>query len=289
MYRHISSLLLAVSLVFIQVAFSQSGIQQEVLTNESIVKLTKSGVSSAVIIAKIGSSRNKFDLSASELSHLKEAAVPDDVVVAMLQASLTELASSPGLVVVQPPPVDSNDPNAPHEAGIWLLKTAEGSEKQMIQLEPSVFSGGKATGMGWALLTYGITKIKLKGVLREPNAHTQIEDPRPTFYFYFEVTNSGLSNSSWEWFSSATSPNEFVLVEMDTKKDRREAVLGSASVFTSHTGPENSKLKPFDFDKIAPGVFKVTPHEDLSPGEYMFYYGRVDSKIIKVFDFGIKP
>jgi len=288
MYRYVSSLTLAVSLVFIQVAFTQSRIQQEVLSNESIIQLTKSGLGSAIIIARIQSSKNKFDLSSNELMRLKDANVPDDVIAAMLQAALSSIASGVQTSVVAPV-VDLNDPNAPHDAGIWLVKTASDSVNQMIQLEPSVFTGVKATGMGWALLTYGITKIKAKGVLRGSSARMQIENHRPTFFFYFEVTNSGLSNSSWEWFSSATSPNEFALVEMDTKNDRREAVLYAASVFTSHTGPENKKLIPFDFEKIAPGVYKVTEREDLPPGEYMFYYGRVDTKIIKVFDFGIKP
>ena len=85
-------------------------------------------------------------------------------------------------------------------------------------------------------MTYGIAKIKSKAVLANRNARLQIEHPRPVFYFYFEVKNAGLSNSGNVYGSSSSSPNEFVLVKMDTKKNSRELVVGQANVFGAQSG-----------------------------------------------------
>jgi hypothetical protein len=48
--------------------------------------------------------------------------------------------------------------------------------------------------------------------------------------------------------------------------------------------------RAFDYEKIAPGVYKVTPRVDLTDGEYGFYMGggAGPSGGAKIFDFGIK-
>jgi hypothetical protein len=147
-------------------------------------------------------------------------------------------------------------------------------------------------------MTYGIAKIKSKAVLANPNARLQINSPRPVFYFYFEVKNSGLSNSGNVYAASSTSPNEFVLVKMDQKKNGRELTVGQFSVFGAQSGTLDKYSRAFDYEKIAPGVFKVTPRADLPDGEYGFFYGGSTPVAgygyfgagvsPKIFDFGIK-
>ena len=48
--------------------------------------------------------------------------------------------------------------------------------------------------------------------------------------------------------------------------------------------------RAFSFEKIAPGVYNVTPQADLAEGEYGFYNaaGVGPSGGAKIFDFGIK-
>jgi hypothetical protein len=53
------------------------GVAQEVLTNDSVVKMVKAGLPDAVIIQKIRVSERKFDTSADALIKLKGAGVPD--------------------------------------------------------------------------------------------------------------------------------------------------------------------------------------------------------------------
>jgi hypothetical protein len=60
---------------------------QEVLTNQAIIGMVKSGFSEEIIIAKIKSSRNSFDTSAAALQNLKKSGATNAVMMAMMQSS----------------------------------------------------------------------------------------------------------------------------------------------------------------------------------------------------------
>jgi hypothetical protein len=62
--------------------------QPRVLRNEDIVEMLKLGISNKAVITKIGASNCRFDTSPKALDGLKRAGVPDEVVLAMLQAPL---------------------------------------------------------------------------------------------------------------------------------------------------------------------------------------------------------
>ncbi|MBE7510045.1 MAG: hypothetical protein HS118_07635 [Bacteroidia bacterium] len=66
--------------------FTSSVKAQETLTNESIVSLTQAKVSGSLIINKIKSSANAFDLSSEKLIELKGQKVPDNILKEMLLA-----------------------------------------------------------------------------------------------------------------------------------------------------------------------------------------------------------
>jgi len=269
----------------------------EVLTNQNVITMTKAGLGSAIIASKIHSSKTQFNLSTDELLRLKRERVPDDIIKAMLEASSTESARVSNAGAGDAAKMDANDPLAQHEAGIYLLEEKNG-QKQLLQLEPSISSQSKSGGFFTSAMTYGIAKIKSKAVLANGNARLQIEKQRPVFYFYFEVKNSGLSNSGNVYTSSSTSPSEFVLVKLEAKKSGRELVVGQANMFGTQSGTLDKYARPFDYEKIAPGVFKVTPRIDLADGEYGFFYGGSTPLATygyfganvspKIFDFGIK-
>lgn len=239
----------------------------EVLTNESVITMMKASLSPTIIVSKIRASKTKFDVSTDELIRLKDAKVPDDIVNAMVEASAnpSSLTSRTGADVVR---TDPNDPLSAHEAGIYLLEEKDG-RKLMTQLEPSVSTQSKSGGFFKSAMTYGLAKIKSKAVIANPNAMLQINNPRPVFYFYFEVRNSGLSNSG-NVYASSTSPNEFVLVKMDAKQKERQLVVGEANLFGAQSGTLDKYARQFDYEKIAPGVYKVTPKTELADGEYDF-------------------
>lgn len=263
--------------------FAQNG--TEVLTNDSIVSLFKAGLSSTIIVNKIRSSKTNFNTSTTELIRLKQAQIPDEVVAAMFEATNRHSQASSSVGAGDSAKADPNDPNAAHEAGIYLFQQVDGKQK-MTQLEPSVSKQQKTGGLFQSAVTYGIAKIKFKAALNGRNAALQISEVRPVFYFYFEVKNSGLSTSSYY----ATSPNEFSLVKLDVKSNTREVTVSQANAFGAQSGTMDKAARAFTFEKIAPGVYKVTPQEDLTEGEYGFYNaaGVGPSGGAKIFDFSVK-
>jgi hypothetical protein len=258
---------------------------EEVLTNQQVVAMTKARLSPVIIIGKIRTSKTNFNLATEELMRLKSENVPDEVVAAMMEASNSKATTVSRMGAGDVANADPNDPSASHDAGIYLYEERDG-KKQMIQLEPSISKQTKTGGFFASAVTYGIAKIKFKAALAGQNAKLQVNAARPVFYFYFEVKNSGLSNSSYY----ATSPNEFVLVKLNTKENSRDVTVSQANAFGAQSGAMDKAVRPFDYQKIAPGVYKVTPTVDLDDGEYGFYNaaGAGPSGGAKIFDFGIK-
>lgn len=268
----------------------------EVLTNDSVISMTRAGLSAAIIVSKIRASKTAFNTSTEELIRLKREKVADAVIDVMVQASSGEAAEAARVGAGDVSKTDPNDPLSPHEAGIYLMQESEG-RRSMVQLEPSVYTQAKSGGMWKSAMTYGIAKVKSKAVLSNRDARLQVNTPRPVFYFYFEVKNAGLSNSGNTWTGASTSPNEFVLVKMEEKGNSRELTVGQFNAFGAQSGTLDKYARAFDYEKVAPGVYKVTPRVALEDGEYGFFYGGSAPLATygyfgaaggpKVFDFGV--
>jgi hypothetical protein len=264
----------------------------DTLNNKSITDLHGLGLSDAVIIDKIKTSKCSFDTSVDALKALKSAGISGDVMGAMIVASspapaaaATAATPAPAPAAAAPAPLgDPNDPNAMHEPGIWVLEDG----KKMTKLEPSVITklesgGGAIWGMAW-----GAT-AKSRADLNGAAATLQLGQRKPVFYFYFDPSGA-----------SATSPAEFVLAQMEVRKkdDERRMVVGQMNAYSgSKTGPDQKDVRKVTFDRISPGIYKVTPAADLADGEYAFYYAG-SAPVVgyyfvmgaggKLFDFGIK-
>lgn len=258
----------------------------EVLTNEKVVTMTRAGLSSSIIISKIRSSKTNFNVSTDELIRLKQSRVPDDIINAMVEASSSASYSTSRTVVGDATRTDPNDPMSPHEPGIYMLE-----KSALIEMNPTVFQGTKANFWGTAL-TYGLKKTKMRAVARGASANTVTSSSKPEFYFYFDrsLSNPGYAMAGFLAFG-ASSPAEFTMVKMEQKKNTREAVLGEFNAYTSSTGARDKDIVEFSFEKIRPGVFKVTPRGDLPPGEYCFYFAGTPQGLGfaggKIFDFSV--
>ncbi len=204
----------------------------------------------------------------------------------MVEASSTSSTVKSSVGAGDTARTDPNDPLATYEAGIYLYIEEKDGIKKMTQLEPSVSKQTKTGGVFSSAMTGGLAKIKFKAALSGANAPLQISSPRPVFYFYFEVKNSGLSSNSYY----ATSPNEFVLVKLDAKSNTREVTVSQANAFGAQSGTMDKAARGFKVEKLGPGVYRVTPQEDLTEGEYGFYNGGGvgPSGGAKIFDFGIR-
>jgi hypothetical protein len=238
--------------------------QDEVLNNAGVVELKQLGLGDGIIVEKIKSSKCDFDTSIAGLKQLKAANVPDAVIAAMLSAKSPSSATSNESSL---PAGDSNDPKSPHDAGIWLCEQRDG-KRTMKALEPSVYSQSK---MGVAFFAQFGQQVKSEAVLRSAHAETEVTNRRPVFYFYFEKTQSGLSDTG----HSATSPNEFILsqFEVSEKDNQRRLVMGQAGLYSgSESGAEGKSVRSFSYEKLGPGMYKVVPKEDLASGDYGFFY-----------------
>ena len=264
---------------------AQDGAGSEVLTNDKVILMVKAGLPPNLIVTKIRNSKTNFNTNSDELIGLQQAHVPPEIVTAMVEASTHASAVTSSTGAGDASKAEPNDPASAHEAGIYLYQEKDG-QKKMSQLEPAVSKQTKSGGLLASAVTYGIAKIKFKATLSGQNASLQIAQPRPVFYFYFEVKSSGLSSSSYY----ATSPNEFVLVQLDAKSNTREVTVSQANAFGAQSGTMDKASRAFSYEKIAPGVYKGTPQADLGEGEYGFYNaaGVGPSGGAKIFDFGIK-
>jgi hypothetical protein len=254
--------------------------QEEVIDNVAVIKLNQLSLGESVIIEKIRISRCNFDTSVNGLSQLKEAGVTNTVIAAILATKSGNGSGGPAVLQSS----DLNDPSTPHEAGIWLYEENDGKPK-MTQLEPSVYSQSKS-GAG-IFMQFGET-LKQKAVMRGSHAELATTNCQPIFYFYFEHTQAGLSDNN-----GATSPNEYALAQFEVveKDNQRSLVMSSINAYSGgQHGADGKAIRSFSFQKLSPGIYKVTPREALSDGEFGFFYGGTgrDTTGGKVFDFGVK-
>jgi len=266
---------------------------QEPLTNAAIIELHRMGFGEEVLVEKIRGTPCQFDVSLEGLRTLKEAEVPQSVIAEMIAVDSGRSNGAGALEAA--PEGDPNDPLAFHSAGIYLFQEdAEGP--RLIKIEPSVYTQAKSGGFLKHAFSYGIAKIKSKAILPGASARLQIRDRQPTFYFYFEETESGLSYQN----QATTSPAEFILAEFDVneKKNHRQLVVGQANAFGAQSGALDKTVRLFDFEELDSGIFRVIPQRPLDPGEYTFYYAGATPLPFygfvgpsgggKVFDFGIR-
>jgi hypothetical protein len=187
---------------------------------------------------------------------------------------------------VAPAGTNPDDPAAFHEAGIYVFSADAPAGSKMAMLEPSVYSQEKMGGGLAFALTYGIAKMKMKAVIRGAHSNLRLIDAQPTFYFYFEQTRAGLSNSSLA-FGGTSTPNEYTLLKFDIKGDTRETVTGKVGALGTSTGTDDKAYTPFTYTKLRPGVYKVVLNAPLQPGEYGFISSTGgNSSFSRVFDFG---
>ena len=274
--------LITIGFACLCVSLTVSAQNVETLTNGKVIELYQKGLSASIITNKIKASKSNFDVSSDALINLKDQKIPDDIVNAMVEAS----GSSSAIKITDP-----NDPFSLHESGIYLeLKT---TQKELKEMEPTVTSQSKSNDAA-RILVSGLINSKNKVTIAGKAARLQIDSIQsnpPVFYFYFEPGGNSLNSSTVNSnFQNATSPNEFMLVHMNIKRNSREFTTGKANNFSSQSGIDDKQLALFDYEKLASGIYKVTPKQQLPVGEYCWMYAGHNTKDqgAKVYDFGIK-
>ena len=251
-----------ISLFFVFYSFSQ-----EVLTNQSIIKLHELGFTSDIIKSKIDASRSNFNVSLDSLTYLKNKGIPSDVLAAMIEKSKKSV-----------------------DTGIFYYS----KDGKLDKISPSVFSGTKTSALASGL-TYGIASAKIKSYIPGIQSKNAVNPNKEEFIFQFDPTASNTQNmgsGSW-WFKAASSPNEFALTQLKVKRNKRELTTGKISGITASTqiGIDPKNLIKFKITDLGSGRYKVTPSIFLGAGEYCFFYqgtipqGGINNQ--SIFDFSV--
>jgi hypothetical protein len=258
----------------------------ETLNNDAVIAMVGAGLGEETVIAKIKNSPNTFNLETANLIALKKQGLSDAVIAAMLDASTKAQVSANAMGMS-----DSPDPHAPHASGIYVLADWAAPSK-MVRMDATAANQSKNSGMLGYALTGGLASVKVKTVLPNSVARVKVTKKRPVFYFYFDQANAGLSGGAPGSFSingggtPVTSPNEFSLVRFDIKKGNREATVGKMNIVGGKAGVMDKARVSFDYSDVAPGVFRVTSNEDLTPGEYGFVYSSANGGGVGIYGGG---
>ena len=196
-----------------------------------------------------------------------------------------KVAAPAEVAPVEKKPPDPNNPLAPHEAGIYFVDQTGGAH--MTKLDAAPYSGPQpkvGRGGGFGAFGGGFSKMKWTSVIYGSKAHLRLSDKHPTFYFYFVTPGGNPAGGSYA-FQNASTPNEFILTKMESKKNERD-IPGSGGA-SSAVPPKD--LVEFAYEKVGAGIYKVQPKADFLPGEYGFLYGGVLSAMggSGLFDFGV--
>lgn len=229
--------------------------QNEKLTNQSILDMIEMGFSEDVILTKIKTSEVNFNTDIDALKTLKTKGVSDEIIKAIMNGNNKQ---------------DTAD-NELKDSRTGIYINNNGEYKKIL---PTVFSGTKTNTLGSAF-SYGIASAKIKSVMNNAQSTNVVQSETPEFWFYFtpkENDSFNVGASNW-WFASATSPNEFALVKLKTKKNKRELETGKVNVYSgTNIGVSEKNTIPFEIEIINDYTFKVVPKSPLEVGEYCFFY-----------------
>lgn len=284
----VRKLLVAVSALSL-VAIAHPVSAKERLTNDDVVMLLEAGLGEEAIIAKIETSDGVYNTETSTLLALRQKGVPSAVIAAMVKRSAAPVEMSDS----------SPDPLAPHFPGLYVFDDSA-SPARMWKIDPTSSTQTKTGGILGYALTGGIASASVKAVIPGEKAKNVVRTSRPVFYVYFD-TDAGYSSGMFAtgFGAAIQTPNEFSLVRLMEKKGKREARIGSMNIAGAKAGVMDKDQIAFDYEQIAPSVFKVMPQSDLEPGQYGFVFavgggvgpglaGSAGTAGARVFGFGVE-
>ena len=272
----------------------------EILDNNEVINLVNSGLPSSIVVKKIKTSPNRFDLSTDGLVKLTTAKVPEDIISAMMESGDNVVTEHHELL------------NRFDQPGIYYLEGDDMLTAELDYMEPTVIDKIKEGSFGshMARSLTSAAKKKVRAIITDAEANMRTTK-KPSFLFYFGDNTGGakptpqqtdpndpmamikamqnMTSAERIEFSGISSPNEIRLVKTDVKKKERSFVASSASGMTRDTGIDSDYVIDTKYEQIAPGLYEVFCDEALSPGEYLFVYaGAALYTGQYVYDFSVK-
>jgi hypothetical protein len=232
------------------------------LTNQDVLDMASLGLGDNVILEKIRTApETDFVTDMESLKALKAAHVSDQVIRLMINPKAVE---TPGT----PTGIAPANPDVPDDVGVYIKVRGKLNE-----VAPEVV-GYKSGGVMKTLATNGLDKGHRNGTVQGPKSALQV-------------------GSDVEFIvrcPEGTAINEYQLLRLDMKGDRREFRAWTGGVFHSSEGAQKNAEK-YDSERVAPRVFRIKL-PPLKKGEYGFLPpGSTSGNIAssgKLYTFGVK-
>jgi hypothetical protein len=217
-----------------ELAGQQAG---QALTNESIVKLVKAGLSEDTIISIVNTQPGKYSLSAEDVINLKNVGVSEKIISALL----TKGSAAPSSLTN-----DVSAPALPADVGVYWKKNGN-----WIQLLPEVVNW-QTGGAIKSYVTLDIVKGDVNGRVYGKHSKTGVATP---VEFLFRL-------------AEGTEITEYQLIHCREHSGNREFRTVTGGVFHVSGGAKRDLIR-FDFTKTGERAFTVKM-SNLETGEYGF-------------------
>lgn len=216
---------------------------QQALTNDSVVKLAKSGIGDELVVATINAQPGNYTLSTDNMMALKKVGVSDKVIAAMIAKSAAPTpavtASATGAVASAVVGVDEVGVYYKDRSGKWAPMTPE-------------IVNYKSGGALKSFATNGIVKQDRNGHIDGESAKLEVAKP-VDFLFYV---------------SEGVAPAEYVLLKLRPSSGKsREFRSQTGGVIHNSTGATRDNVE-FTATKLATRMYQVTLPAEAAPGQY---------------------
>ena len=209
---------------------------QQVMNNDSVVKLVKAGLSDDLIVTTINSSPGAYDTSTDGIIALKTAGASDKVVAAVIAR-----AAAPATPPPAPPAAAGID-----DVGVYY-RDRNGA---WTNLEPEIVNF-KTGGFLKSLATDGLIKGDINGHIQGKTSKNVLTFPVVLAVYVPEGVDIA----------------EYQLLRLRPSGDAREFRSVTGGVIHSSGGATRDDVQ-YQSTKIAPRVYQITLDPSLGKGEY---------------------
>lgn len=215
---------------------------QQIMDNDAVIKLAKSGLSEDLIVQTINASAGKYSTGTDALISLKQAGITDREIGAMISKN-SGVSAAPQTVVIAagpalPPGVDEIGVYYKDKTGTW------------VPFAPEIVNF-KSGGFLKTLATDGIVKPDMNGHIPGKSSKLTLNSPVNVLIYA----------------PDGTDPQEYQLLKLRINSNNREFRSVTGGVIHSSTGAQRDNVA-FTPSKIGPRLYEFTLGSDTAPGEY---------------------
>ncbi len=236
-----------VRLLFLAATIIGAASAQEVLTNESIVKMVSSGLGENLVISMVQSQPGNYVLTPDELLKLKNAGISEKVLAAMVSKGAEN--DRPGTGEAGRDAAPAVTPvDIPQDMDIGVYAKRGGKWEQVM---PEIVNW-KTGGVLKHIASAGIVRGDVNGNIQGSHSRNSLTSPIEIVVYAPE----------------AAAITEYQLIHLRENRDYREFRTVTGGVF-HESGGATRDLIPFEGKKVASRTYRVVL-PNLGAGEYGF-------------------